>query len=290
MRVDVNFISPGYSALKRFGGVKMYYLKKSSRMLLRICAVKRFRSDEHHVTRIYNYSVLIVMMEGILQFYEEGVLHTLHPGDYYIQRAGLLQEGINVRNPGSPPSAQPPVYFYMEFRDAEYTKETDGLPVSGRFSEQSVLPLISKYENAFFDFRKSNCFLLNSYFYRILSELYNECYSDLSAQPRIPDIMHTVKKYLDSTYANIDSVSEIAKKFGYSPDHLNRLFVQIYQMPIYRYLRQRRMEEAMRLLQNTSMTLLQISQAVGYEEYSSFYRAFVSTYHVNPKNVSRNES
>lgn len=277
-------------ARKEFGGTVMYYLKDSSQLRLRFCAMKKFRKNEHHITRIYNYSVLIVMVEGILQFYEDGVLHTLRPGDYYIQRDGLLQEGMNVRHPSAPPSEQPPIYFYMEFRDAEYTEEAVGLPVAGRFSEPSLLPLVSAYENAFFDFRKSNYFLLNSYLYRILSELYSARCEDLSVNRRVSDVMHAVKRYIDSNYANIGSVEEIAKKIGYSPDHMNRLFVQKYQMPVYRYLRHRRMEEAMRLLQNTSMTLLQISQVVGYEEYSSFYRVFVSTYHINPKNVSRRES
>lgn len=153
-----------------------------------------------------------------------------------------------------------------------------------------MLPLISEFENAFFDSRKSNRFTLNSYLYRVLSELYDECLRKVPEKQRIPDIMHTVKRYIDSAYVDIDSVDGIAKKFGYSRDHLNRLFAQVYQMSISCYLRQRRMEEAMRLLQNTDMTLLQISQAIGYRDYSVFYRAFLSYYHVNPKSVSGRET
>lgn len=115
----------------------MFYLKRSSSLFLRICDVKRFQSNEYHITRIYNYSVLIVMMEGILQFYEDGILHTLYPGDYYIQRAGLLQEGMNIRAPIPCRRSSRLSTFIWSFAGRNIRRRLAGFPFRGAFPRSS---------------------------------------------------------------------------------------------------------------------------------------------------------
>ena len=62
------------------------------------CSTRQFLPAEHHLTRFSTFSVLILMREGVLRFREGGVDVELHPGEYYLQREGLLQEGMLPSN------------------------------------------------------------------------------------------------------------------------------------------------------------------------------------------------
>ena len=57
------------------------YLSDSAPMALKLCSMKHFEPNEFHITRIYAYSVLILMLEGVLRFYEGGKLITLTKGE-----------------------------------------------------------------------------------------------------------------------------------------------------------------------------------------------------------------
>ena len=54
----------------------------------------RFRNGQKHTTRICPYDVCVIMLEGILYFNEDGKPVQVSKGEYYIQRSGLLQEGV----------------------------------------------------------------------------------------------------------------------------------------------------------------------------------------------------
>lgn len=254
------------------------YLLDSDPMMLKICSMKYFGADEFHITRVYYYNVLILMLDGVLKFYEDGRLIVLRKGEYYIQRAGLLQEGLNRDRQVEPNEDAPAVYFFMEFEGGAFSDSKYGVPIRGVFQEQEIRPIISACENAYSVRRQFNRFLMNSYLYRMFSELYPE----LPDNKQVSNLLSTIKKYIDSEYSSIANVEDIARKFGYNADHLTKIFIQKYKMSPYQYLKSIRMEHAMWLLQNTDMSLEQIAHSVGYDNYSSFYRMFVSTYRFSP--------
>ena len=84
----------------------MTVLTESGTLDLKICATKQFAPNEVHVTRIYGYSVLILMMEGVLRFCENGTLVELKKGEYYIQRANIFQNGYLGKEPLLPPPGE----------------------------------------------------------------------------------------------------------------------------------------------------------------------------------------
>ena len=102
-------------------------LRTDSSLRLHHAATRVFQEGEVHVTRVYSYSVLILMLEGELRFLEDGREVTLQAGEYYIQRAGLLQEGL-------PLGRKLPTYFYVEFSGGDYQETGEGLALSGSFS------------------------------------------------------------------------------------------------------------------------------------------------------------
>lgn len=55
--------------------------------------------------------ILLIMLDGVLRFTEDGVPVEPVGGEYYIQRKGLLQDG--------PEASDRPSYFYVHFSDGE---------------------------------------------------------------------------------------------------------------------------------------------------------------------------
>ena len=68
---------------------------------------RQFLPEERHIDRLCGEDVLLLVRKGVLRFHEDGVLVELHAGEYYIQRAGLYQQGL------LPSDA--PNYFFVHF-------------------------------------------------------------------------------------------------------------------------------------------------------------------------------
>ena len=130
------------------------FLQTDSAIHLRAANFKHFVEGEQHVTRMYKYSVLILMQSGSLRFLENGVEIELNEGEYYIQRAGLLQEGIV--------GCCSPSYFYIEFSGGAYSDFTQGIPLRGKFRYQKLQPLMDAFVQSYIR-HNANPFLLNSY-------------------------------------------------------------------------------------------------------------------------------
>ena len=231
------------------------------------CDRKTFRENEYHVTRTYRYSVLILMLEGVLRFREGGRDVELHAGEYYIQKQGLLQEGVAL--------GVSPVYFYMEF-DGTYAEDGNGgIPLRGTYSAELLCPLLSECVRLFYTERPSQ-FFLNATLCRALDALVAE------TSPAVR-LAHRLKNYLDANYPSAVSLASLSEKFGYSQNHLNRVFRAAYGVSPYRYLASVRIAKAHWLLTHTDVPVHLVAEMVGYTDASAFYRGFVKAYGASPR-------
>lgn len=246
------------------------FLQTDSAIYLRSANLKHFVEDEQHVTRLYKYSVLIFMQKGTLRFRENGIEVELCEGEYYIQRAGLLQEGL--------PIVDVPTYFYVEFSGGQFSDSAYGIPLRGKFRNQKLQPLMDAIAQSY-KLHTANPFLLNSYMYRIFSELAEST----AAYSNTADFLTVVRRYIASEYSSQITVQGLAKKFGYHEDYLARMFRAKYGVSIYQWLISVRIEHAAWLIRNTGMKLSDIATSVGYRDQSTFYRAFERLNGISPK-------
>ena len=236
----------------------------------RACSTKVFAPDELHVTRVYKKSVLILMMSGILRFREDGHDVALSAGEYYIQRHGLLQEGVRL--------GEMPVYFYVEFMGTYGDDAARGIPLRGTYQKRNIMPIAEQFEELFKS-RRANPFLLNSYMNRLFSELWME-YPLHDGQSQVARM---IRHDIEAHYAETVTLASLARRFGYTSDHITRLFKAEYGMPPHKYQMRLRMEHAQWLIENTAMGVEQIAYAVGYRDFSAFYRCYRKTYGVPPR-------
>ena len=70
------------------------------------------------------------------------------------------------------------------------------------------------------------------------------------------------------------TLDTVAARAGFSKYHFTRLFKQFTNVSFYKYLNQKRIENAERLLTNPQMSVTEVSLASGFSSLSSFIRMF----------------
>ncbi len=243
--------------------------RAESNISFRTCGTKIFKADELHVTRRYPNDVLILMSSGTLRFRENGEDIELRAGEYYIQRAGLLQEGKL--------KSDSPEYFYIELRGGEYSDGGTGIPLRGSFNAASVSIYQKRLEQAY-SAHQATPFLLNGYMSLILNEL-------MISDGGIDLQEHTarlIRNDIRARYTEGAPLDELSSRYGYDVDHIIRIFKKQYGITPHKYLVRLRIEHACWLLTNTELSAAAISESVGYGDFPSFWRSFKSICGVTP--------
>lgn len=99
-------------------------------------------------------------------------------------------------------------------------------------------------------------------------------------------LYHDIEEFIRQNYQSV-TIEMLQKKYHYNADYFNRL-IKKYSGMTYLQLRQNvRMEAAIQLLEDTSMTVEEIAHHTGYENLGHFYRLFEEKYHMTPGEYRR---
>ena len=89
--------------------------------------------------------------------------------------------------------------------------------------------------------------------------------------------------FIEAHLANPITLEEVAAVSGYSRTYFSRLFKEIVGITFKDYLERERIELASDLLENEKMNITEISYAVGFNSFSSFWRAFKKLKGTSPR-------
>lgn len=225
---------------------------------------RHFYYGERHVTRVCPSSVLLLVYSGILRFGENGRQIEVKSGEYYIQQAGLPQDGLI-------PSYLPK-YYYVHF-DGSFS-ESEGLPLRGAWNIDQVMPILDGMEGK----REQGNFLLQKSLalYTVLNNLYSHQKSKYN--PLAVQIMDLIVH----RYRSKISVEALAKQLYISENYLIRVFKDEYGITPYRYITRLRLDKAAELLRDTERSEEEIALSVGFSDFSVFFKAFCSRYGHSP--------
>ncbi len=98
----------------------------------------------------------------------------------------------------------------------------------------------------------------------------------------IPAILASAIDRIEADIEEPTTSNEIAAAIGISVRQLERLFVKYIGIPPQRYCRQAQLEHALKLLEQSSMDIVEISLACGFREVSTFNKRFKGAYGVTP--------
>ena len=223
---------------------------------------RQFLPDEHHMKRVFSEDVLILMRKGILRFCEDGTPVELHEGEYYLQRAGLVQTG--------PTASDIPNYYFIHFKG----KFVEGgkLPLRGTYKKEQTEATIETLQALGND---APALEYEKLFYLLLSEL--------AKQQKDESMAEKIKVFLHKNYRNKNITTEtLSEEFYLSRNRIRNVFQSAYNKTPRQYLMEYRLDKARDLLVSTKRTISEISDYVGFEDYSVFYRDFTSVYKVSP--------
>ena len=94
-------------------------------------------------------------------------------------------------------------------------------------------------------------------------------------------IRHLRDHLLDNRSSYV-SLAHLAKEHHISVTQLQKLFRQVYGMPVYHYVREYRLEQAAVELSSSDRRVVEIALNAGYDSASKFSEAFKKRYHVTP--------
>lgn len=97
------------------------------------------------------------------------------------------------------------------------------------------------------------------------------------------DVFDMVEKYIKEHFREQIVIQDIAKRMYTSPGYLGTVFTKKMGISIKEYLHTMRMEEAVRLMTQTDMSLSEIAYNVGYNNYNNFYHHFERFFGMTPR-------
>jgi len=136
------------------------------------------------------------------------------------------------------------------------------------FVEKSLEEINSEYnkKEAMYDIRCSN--ILSSVLTRAVIRAGQESGS------KAETLAGRVIEYIRENYSREITLEMLGEEFGYHPNYLGAVFVRQTGKPIYSYLVDYRIEQAISLLENTSSSVSEISALVGFCDISHFSKIF----------------
>lgn len=96
------------------------------------------------------------------------------------------------------------------------------------------------------------------------------------------DLVRHLRDHLLSDREGYVSLAQLAEAHNISVSHLQKLFKQVYGMPIYHYIKEYRLEQAAVELVRGTATITDIAQNAGYDSASKFTEAFKKRYGATP--------
>lgn len=96
------------------------------------------------------------------------------------------------------------------------------------------------------------------------------------------------KEWMEANYASGCTLEELAMIANMNSQHFLRMFSQVYQITPHQYLIGIKLEKAKELLQSTSLTVLEICNAIGFESVYSFSLLFKRKFGPPPAQLRTN--
>lgn len=108
-----------------------------------------------------------------------------------------------------------------------------------------------------------------------------------SQQPVSNALINEIIKTINENYGSRVLIQEFAKKFNLNPNYLSSLFKSVCGKSFTSYLTELRLKKAKELLKDSSLSLYEISDRVGYDDYFHFSKIFKKYNGLSPGNFRK---
>jgi AraC-like DNA-binding protein len=235
----------------------------------------------HTQTENIDYNVFILVVKGKVNYSINGEQIIAEKGDLVFIPSGTLRGGKN-HDSGEHQK------YTVAFTIPENVAYTDNFPIDKNFYKiktRNPEYVKHRFERLFVDSRGDKKF--RSYIcVGILQELLGMFARELDSPTITPSkVKYTaiIENYLLENYRKNIEIEQLAKLINRSPSYTISVFKEIMGQSPIRYIHQLRIIEACNLLLNTDMTIVAISDYLGYYDPSYFSRMFKKLTAMSPK-------
>lgn len=236
-------------------------------------SLRFFSENEYHLTRFCKEDVLIMVFEGTLCFTEDNVPYEVHAGEYHMQKKNTFQTAEKA--------SDSPKYLYVHFL-AEWADHDKTLPFEGTFDYSKTRPIMEELDKL-----SHNSSLLvqkSAEFFKLLTMI--------KKQETPTSLAYKIEEFICSEELSEISLDKICQKFHFSKNHVINIFKKELGITPAKYINDLKLEKAKYLMEVTSDTIENISFESGFNDYSNFYKIFLSQNGLSPsewRNKKRSE-
>lgn len=251
--------------------------------IIKILAVffDNFIPNWHSQTEKIDYSVFILVVKGRVKYSINGKQIIAEKGDLLFIPSGTERGGENHE------SGEHQKYTVV-FSIPENAIYTNPFPIEQNFyhiKTRNPEYVKHRFERLFVDSRGDRKF--RSYIcIGILQELLGMFARELESPTITPSKVKyasIIEQYLLENYRKNIEIEQLAKLINRSPSYTISVFKELMGQSPIRYIHQLRIIEACNLLLNTDMTIVTISEYLGYYDPSYFSRMFKKLTAMSPK-------
>lgn len=245
-------------------------------------------SNEHFRLHFHDNYEIYVFLEGDTRYVLEENIYSLNPWDMIIIRKNQMHRAFH----NSPaPYRRIVLRVFSEFFQANHCAEyeTAFLNISHQSGSKIDAETVrsSGLYDAFLrakkyshDFAEPDTPIVRSIIVEILyliNHIKSYSTSDIS-DPRLKEII----TYLNEHYTETVSLDRLAQEFYLSKYHLCHLFSEATGLTVHQYITNKRLTLSDELIKG-GKTINEAAEAAGFNNYSSFYRAYKKKYGTSPK-------
>lgn len=149
--------------------------------------------------------------------------------------------------------------------------------------------LLSAMQTESFQNTPGKNLVLTGYFMVLITKFLREirkkqmCSFDRQLQKIMPEIL----QYIEENYRNSLSLEELAEKSFYNPSYFSRIFKELYGKTLTEYITEKRIGEAVKLLEDESLSIEEICHKIGYGDKKHFYKVFKQKMELTPGQYRR---
>ena len=99
---------------------------------------------------------------------------------------------------------------------------------------------------------------------------------------RTEDIIDEITQWIDSNLHKPLKIEDVAARAGYSRWHLQRIFVQVKEVSLGKYIRDKKLKLAATALIETNEPVMSIAYKYGFNSLQTFTRVFSKKYKLPP--------
>jgi AraC-like DNA-binding protein len=251
--------------------------------MLSILAVffDNFIPNWHTKMEKIDYNVLILVTQGHVQYILDGKEITAEKGDILFIPASTVREGKNHESG-----------LHQKYT-VVFTLQDNGIPnntfpIDQKFHHiktRSLEYMKHRFERLYFDIRGDKThrdFICLGILQELIGLFARELESP-SITPIKVKYAKIIERFLLENYRKPIEIDQLAKLIHRSPGYTISVFKEVIGQSPIKYIHQLRVMEACNLLINTDMTVVAISEYLGYYDTSYFSRMFKKLTAMSPK-------